>query len=188
MLDRENDLREMADRFTRNGTEWPLQLWREIDRLRAGLHKAHQEIADYDGERDAFKAESDDWAANFKICNEDRLAAIKERDELRAENEKLKNFLSPAGQEEFLLLEQRDNLRKVNQSLRERIEKLRKALKSIAAPHLEPFCPELFDSMWEEVYNDTVLAREALAQDDERCKHDVHGEDCFTCYPEEKKR
>ena len=112
---------------------------------------------------------------------------IEERDALKAENEKLKNFLSPAGQEEFLLLEQRDNLRKVNQSLRERIEKLRKALKSIAAPHLEPFCPELFDSMWEEVYNDTMLAREALAQDDERCKHDVHGEDCFTCYPEEKK-
>ena len=45
---------------------------------------------------------------------------------------------------------------------KQKYEILLEAIESIAAEHLEPFCPELFDDVLEALLEDTRIARKAL--------------------------
>ena len=153
------------------------ELVAEVDRLNEHVAYLIPRFQKFEKGYDEYKALLDDLNSRVvpgSIDTADSLVLLlNERDALKAQIHNYKALAEEEMRHQARIFEQEMGpLLEENAQLGGRVEKLREALALIAAPHLEPFCPELFDSQYEALVNDTMLARAALAAADDAEKGD----------------
>ena len=143
-----------------------LEIFAEIDALREQNANLRNECSDMGKvlesgvviKTDEYSALMEELAVARERLGPAGYKIISDVAKLRAENETLR--IDP--QERLILFADYKKLNDAAIELTIERDKFLSALESIAARHLEPFCPELFDDVLAVVHEDTRIAREAL--------------------------